>query len=81
MSSVIAGMSSGIISTLITHPFEIIRTKIQIHLNFHKDKLNHKEDSIAKQFYKLYKEKKLFDGVAPRLIKKPLANTLAFLLF
>jgi hypothetical protein len=62
-------MSSGIISTLITHPFEIIRTKIQIHLNFHKDKLNHKEDSIAKQFYKLYKEKKLFDGVAPRLKK------------
>jgi hypothetical protein len=30
---------------------------------------------------KLTKEGRLFDGVAPRLVKKPLANTLAFLLF
>lgn len=74
-------MTAGIISTFITHPFEIIRTNIQVHINFHQNEASHKEDSIIKQLNKLNKQGKLFDGVAPRLVKKPLANTLAFLLF
>jgi hypothetical protein len=41
-------MTAGIISTFITHPFEIIRTNIQVHINFHKNEANYKEDSIIK---------------------------------
>lgn len=63
------------LSTFITHPFDIIRTHIQVRIS------QNKELSIAKQFIHLIKSGKLFDGVAPRLIKKPLSNTLAFLLF
>lgn len=74
-------MGAGIVSTFITHPFEIIRTNIQVHLNFHSNDAKHKEDPIVKQLYRLLKDGKLFDGVAPRLVKKPLANTLAFVLF
>lgn len=49
MSSVVAGMSAGVISTLATHPFEIIRTNIQVHINFHSNEVNHKEQPIIKQ--------------------------------
>lgn len=74
-------MGAGMISTFTTHPFEIIRTNIQVHINFHADEAHYKEKPIAAQLHGLLKDGKLLDGVAPRLIKKPLANTLAFLLF
>lgn len=34
-----------------------------------------------KQLVELSKKGHLFDGVTPRLVKKPLANTISFLLF
>ena len=37
--------------------------------------------AIGSQLINLMKERELLKGVAPRLIKKPLANTIAFLLF
>jgi len=52
-----------------------------VHINFHAGEAHHKEKPIISQLSGLLKEGKLFDGVAPRLVKKPLANTLAFLLF
>jgi hypothetical protein len=81
LSSPVSGMGAGLISTFTTHPFEIIRTNIQVHINFHANEAHHKEKPISAQLNGLVKEGKLFDGVAPRLVKKPLANTLAFLLF
>jgi hypothetical protein len=74
-------MTSGIISTFLTHPLEIIRAQIQvsqIHANFNADQ---KSQSIISQLISLTRECKLFNGVAPRLIKKPLSNTMTFLLF
>lgn len=81
LTSFLAGIGSGMISTFITHPFEIIRTNIQVYINFHKDDPHHKEQSIFKQLVELTKKGHLFDGVTPRLVKKPLANTISFLLF
>lgn len=49
VTSFFAGIGSGMISTFITHPFEIIRTNIQVYYNFHKDDPRHKEQSIVKQ--------------------------------
>ncbi len=74
-------MGAGVVSTFATHPFEIIRTNIQVHINFHSNEANHREKPIIKQLGSLLTERRLFDGVAPRLVKKPLANTLAFCLF
>lgn len=74
-------MGGGMIATFITHPFEIIRTQIQVYINFHSNDKNHREEPILRQVGKLWKEGKLFNGVAPRLVKKPMSNTLAFLLF
>lgn len=80
LNSVISGLASGLISTFITHPFEIIRTHIQVRINFDHE-VSPKEKPLIKQLASLVKEGKLFNGVTPRLIKKPLSNTLAFLLF
>ena len=42
ISSFFSGIGSGMISTFITHPFEIVRTNIQVRINFHKDDPHHK---------------------------------------
>ena len=79
--SVVSGLVSGVIATFITHPFEIVRTNNQVYLNFHGPGQSENSLSIFQQLKVLGKEGDLLKGVAPRLIKKPLANTLAFTLF
>ena len=80
ISSSVSGMTAGLISTIITHPFEIIRAHLQV------DILGKGEDQLMKvrmgtKLMNLMREGDLLKGVAPRLIKKPLANTIAFLIF
>ena len=71
-------MISGMISTSITHPFEIVRAEIQSYvLTDH----TISKESIFRQVQMLMKTGEAFKGLAPRVIKKPLTNTLAFWIF
>jgi hypothetical protein len=74
-------MAAGIFSTFATHPLEIIRARIQVHVNLDSHHHHPKSVSIVSELVSLAREWKLFNGVAPRLLKKPLSNTMAFLLF
>jgi len=78
MASLLAGMLSGVVSTFLTHPFEIVRAELQNVVLSDNTTANL---SIYRQLEILFRSGEAFRGVAPRLIKKPLTNTLAFLLF
>ena len=73
----VSGMASGIICTAITHPFEIIRAELQTHELLRQSK----KSSILTEVVNLVKSGEALKGVAPRLIKKPLTNTLAIVMF
>ena len=74
----IAGMLAGIISTSLTHPFEIIKAEIQSSIFTHNQAAT---ASIGNQFRLLFKTGEAFRGLAPRVVKKPLANTITFMMF
>lgn len=78
LAPLLAGLMSGVVSTLITHPFEIVRAELQSYaLSGH----GPARVGLYKQLEMLVRSGNTFRGVAPRLIKKPLTNTLAFLMF
>lgn len=75
-------MTSGIMATLSSHPLEIIRARLQTNHNILQIRGNTiTQISIAQQLTDLLKKGDLFKGVAPRLVKKPLANTITFWIF
>ena len=78
MHSFLAGIISGVLSTTLTHPLEIVRAELQSYV-ITQNELG--GIGIAKQLQILAKTGEAFRGLAPRLIKKPLTNTMAFLLF
>ena len=80
MNSFSAGMIAGIASTLFTHPFEIVRANMQVQIIVENGN-QLMEVPLTKQLLNLGREGELLKGVTPRLIKKPLANTMTFLLF
>ena len=74
-----AGVLGGMISTAATHPLEIIRARLQtigltqqVHLSEHL-----MMGAIRDMFHK----GGWFHGLTPRLLKKPLGNTITFVLF
>jgi hypothetical protein len=71
-------MIAGMISTSLTHPFEIVRAEIQSYVLTNNEAA---ASSIRRQVSLLFKTGEAFRGLAPRVIKKPLSNTLAFVLF
>lgn len=74
-----SGIVSGIVSTAITHPFELIRAKIQtLGVRVHE---SGEKGSLMSEIRYLLKTGEWFKGVAPRLLKKPLSNTMTFLFF
>jgi len=78
-STMVSGMISGMIATGITHPMEVIRTIIQVDSS-----VQVKYDGIWTRLSRIWVNdgpKGLFKGLAPRLVKKPLANTLSFIMF
>lgn len=73
-------MLAGIVATTITNPIDIIRTRLQ----FHKYQDKEKYRSIQDGFNKIYHNegiKGFFRGLAPRLIKKPLSNTISWIMY
>jgi len=78
-NTMISGIMAGLIATTATHPFELIRTHLQI---------NDKEEIVKKGIFKgLYdiQQKEgtlaLFKGLQARLMRKPLSNALTFTFF
>lgn len=78
INNFVAGMLSGMLCTSLTHPFEIVRAEIQSYVitEHSLSKL-----SIFQQVQALIRTGEAFKGLAPRVIKKPLTNTLAFWIF
>ena len=74
-----AGILSGMVATAFTHPFEIIRANLQTQGLTETRPLS--EHLILAQLQRLRSEGGWIKGLAPRLIRKPLANTLTFLMF
>lgn len=79
INSFLAGITSGVIATAITHPFEIIRAELQADMVTH-DQIKIKQ-SLLTQLTILFQKGEALKGVAPRLIKKPLVNTTSFVMF
>ena len=78
MNKMSAGMLAGMFGTAVTHPFELIRARLQI-AGLHERVID--KHLIFKEIKILHQNKEWFKGVTPRLFKKPLANTITFLLF
>ncbi|EGR33353.1 mitochondrial carrier protein, putative [Ichthyophthirius multifiliis] len=81
--SMISGMVSGIVATTVSHPFEIIRARLQIMSKFEKNPA-YQYSGIFDAFRKIYIYEGFtgyYRGLAPRLVRKPLANTLTFGIF
>lgn len=75
----IASWSANIVSCMITHPLDIIRTRIlfQFH-NTHKDQVY---NNVTDAFLKIYKNDGLFGffrGMTPRVIRKGTASAIAW---
>ena len=74
-----AGVISGVISTAITHPFELIRARIQtIGID---STYTIGGQHLVREIKSLMRTGEWFKGVVPRLFKKPFANTLTFVIF
>lgn len=78
-----SGMAAGLIATSVSHPFEIIRARMQIISKFDTNS-NYEYKGIIDAFKKIYDHEGYsgyFKGLAPRLVRKPLANALTFTFF
>lgn len=81
LNAFIAGMNGGLVATVLTNPFDIIRTKLQYrHFEIKEKKI----DGIIHGFKSIILEhgfSGLMRGLTPRLIRKPLANATTFVVF
>jgi len=78
-STMVSGMVAGFIATTSTHPFEVIRTHLQLDSN---DK--RKDVGIFRGLNEIRKNEGmlgLFKGLQARLMRKPLSNALTFTFF
>lgn len=76
-SKLSAGLLSGLLSTSFSHPFEIVRAKLQTQ---GVREMTRKE-GLIEEFKYMAKHGGWFKGLTPRLVKKPLSNGLTFVLF
>lgn len=78
----ISGLVAGFFATMSSHPFEIVRARMQTNrvINSEENKCDGVIDGL-KNIYKNEGLKGYFRGLTPRLIKKPLVNTLTFVMF
>ena len=77
-----AGTISGVLATVLTHPFEISRTKVQSHKVDYTRRVNNSVIlSIFVDIYRRYGVKGFAKGLLPRLLKKTLNNAATFYLY
>ena len=79
INKITAGLTAGMLATAVTHPFELIRARLQT-MGLHEEQKVEKH-MILKDLIELKRSGDWMRGLAPRLIKKPIANTLVFLIF
>lgn len=81
LNTFIAGMNGGLVATVLTNPFDVIRTRLQYrHFEIKEKKIN----GIVHGFKTIILEdglSGLMRGLTPRLIRKPLANATTFVVF
>lgn len=78
-NTMVSGMLAGLVATAATHPFEVIRTHIQVESTGVKSK-----QGIFGGLYEIQQKQGvagLFRGLQARLMRKPLSNALTFTLF
>ena len=80
-----AGMVAGIIATTMTHPFEVLRTRLQVDMPSSKCyKYGYDYGNIYQGLYRIWSREGMAGfgrGLLPRLMKKPLSNALTFTFF
>lgn len=84
-----AGAVSGFLSTLLAHPFEVLRTRIQLN-RIHSEKATTK-NPILREFVYMYREMKGIHraegfqgytrGIVPKVLKRTISNSITFTLF
>ena len=78
----VSGLIAGVISTTLTNPMDILRSRLQYGIYNTDD--NKKYNGVTDGFKKIYSTEGIWGftkGVAPRLIRKPLTNSLAFVFY
>jgi len=80
-NTIVSGMVAGLIATTATHPFELIRTHLQVSSN---EGPAGAQKGIFRGLYEIQKSEGtlgLFKGLQARLMRKPLSNALTFTFF
>jgi solute carrier family 25, member 38 len=74
-----SGIISGIVATIITNPFDVLRARLQF--SHYNDEKKHIYSGILDGVRKMYQYEGIagfMKGISPRLIRKPISNALAF---
>jgi len=80
--SFVSGMVAGVIATLLTNPFDLIRARMQYGY-FIKDE-GHRYKNVRDGIEKIYRNEGLngfMKGLLPRLLRKPLSNSITFVVY
>lgn len=83
LNTFVAGMFAGIVATVLTNPFDIIRARIQYRAFTH-EQGNRYYTGLWDGINKIYKHEGMegfMKGLGPRLVRKPLANASSFVVF
>lgn len=78
----LAGMSAGIVATLLTNPFDLIRARMQYGFFIKEEGKRYK--NVRDGMRKIYKQEGaggFMKGLLPRLMRKPLSNSITFVVF
>jgi len=81
-STMTSGMIAGLVATTATHPFDIVRTRLQI--NHNEESSKDTKEGTFRSLYNIWKTDGtggLFRGLQARLMRKPLSNAMTFTFF
>jgi len=70
------GLTAGLAASLVTHPFDVVKTKMQLHRESHKNLR-----TALLVVYRKQGAKGFFSGLAPRMIRRSLMSALTWTIF
>lgn len=80
--SFISGMMAGVVSTILTNPFDIIRARMQYGVFMKEESKRYKNvREGVRKIYRLEGLQGFMKGLGPRLMRKPLSNSLSFVIY